>query len=179
MNNDRIEAVKGVSALSSSAFEQKVRAEVGLKIAEWKDKGISLEKISFAASKMIENFGFNKEQSEKIVTEILSGYHFDGSVGSLKQVKASEDSSGSGFEQNNNNSSSSDKTEFMKINNQEGFDIPVSVSFTVNKMKKLGIEGPATDIVKEMAKNKDEESQMVLQNWKEAVANYQDEVDLG
>jgi hypothetical protein len=174
MSNDKIEAVKGVSALSSSAFEQKVKAEVGLKIAEWKDRGVPLEKITFAASKMMENFGFNKEQSERIVTETLGGYHFDGNVGSLKQVKSSGDTSGSGFGQDSG-SSSSDKTEFRTVNTEEGFDVPVSISFTVNKMKKLGIDGKETiDALKKMdqeAKSGDKDSKIGLQTWKSAVAN--------
>jgi len=180
MNDDKIEAVKGVSALSSSAFEQKAKAEVGLKVAEWKDKGVPLEKITFAAFKMLENLGFNKEQSERIITEILGGYHFDGSVGSLKQVKASGDSSSSGFGQDSN-SSSSDKTEFIKLSTTKDIDVPVSISFTVNKMKNLGIDGKETiDALKKIdkeAKEGDQESQIALQTWKKAVA-YTNKEDL-
>ncbi|GIW22683.1 MAG: hypothetical protein KatS3mg068_1690 [Candidatus Sericytochromatia bacterium] len=174
MSDDKIQAIKGISALSSSAFEQKVKAEVGLKIAEWKDKGVPLERITFAASKMIENYGFNKEQAEKMITELLSGYHFDGAIGSLKQVKSSGDSSSSGFGQDSS-SSSSDKTEFIKLSTEKDIEVPVSISFTVNKMKKLGITGKdVMDTLKNIdkkAKEGDKDSKIALQNWKSAVAN--------
>lgn len=175
MNNDKIEAVKGVSALSSTAFEQKVKAEVGLKVSEWKDKGVPLEKITYAATKMMENQGFNREQSEKIITEILGGYHFDGNIGSLKQVKASENSDfgqdSSGFSGGSNSLYQIDANKLKS----DDFDTPVSISFTVGKMKSFGIDGKDTiDTLKKMdqeAKAGDEESKIGLQTWKNAIAN--------